>query len=314
MTITTLRRADFAALLTLLAGGAMAQDLSLPQGSVLTREFTQEAGAYDLPVGVWQREAGVPTRRVEGTITAQSWRIEATSLTPFQLVAPLREQLIADGYDIVLDCTARACGGFDFRFGTLVLPAPQMFVDLTDYIALSALAEEGDAVSMIASRDATSAYLQIIRAGGGVEEAETRTDAVPVPGTGGDGASEDVVTRLETRGHAILHDMIFETGTSALGNGAVPSLDSIAAYLKANPSRRVLFVGHTDAVGSLQGNQALSRKRAASAVSYLQTRHGIPEAQIGADGVGYLSPVASNLTAEGREENRRVEAVLISTE
>jgi OOP family OmpA-OmpF porin len=41
---------------------------------------------------------------------------------------------------------------------------------------------------------------------------------------------------------------------------------------------------------------------------------GVSEAQVASDGVGYLSPVASNLTAAGREANRRVEAVLISTE
>ncbi|WP_425099850.1 OmpA family protein [Tropicibacter sp. S64] len=312
MTITR-RLADLA--VCLLAGAAQAQDLSLPAGASLTREVTQEAGAYDLPIAPWTADGGLPTRRIEGAVTAQSWRIEGSGLTPLQLIAPLRDQLTGAGYEIVLDCLARACGGFDFRFDTLVLPAPQMFVDLTDYIAVSAVSETGGAVSLIASRDATSAYLQIIRAGTG---GQTRANGAPVrpavsqsPGTAETG---DVVTRLETAGHAILHDMVFQTGSSSLGDGTVPSLDTIAAYLKANPARTVLFVGHTDAIGSLAGNQALSRKRAASAVTYLRQRHGIPESQIGAEGVGYLSPVASNLTSEGREANRRVEAVLISTE
>ncbi len=308
MTITR-RLAELAALAGLLAGPAIAQDLSLPAGATLTREFEKDPGAYDLPIGPWTMQGGLPTKRIEGAISTQSWRIEASGLTPLQIIAPLRDQLTAAGYDIVLDCVARACGGFDFRFSTLVLPAPQMFVDLTDYLALSALSPEGSAVSLLASRDATSAYLQIIRAGAATQS-EVKTDAAPVRAF----ETEGIAGQLEAEGHAVLRDLEFETGSSSLGENAVPSLDAIAAYLQANPSRRILFVGHTDAVGSLEANQALSRKRAQSAVDYLRTRHDIPTAQIGANGVGYLSPVASNLTPAGREANRRVEAVLISIE
>lgn len=43
---------------------------------------------------------------------------------------PLRDQLIEAGYDVVLDCDQNTCGGFDFRFGTEVLPAPDMYVNI----------------------------------------------------------------------------------------------------------------------------------------------------------------------------------------
>ncbi|WGW04891.1 OmpA family protein [Tropicibacter oceani] len=311
---TTRRRVKLAALVALLAGPTLAQDLALPQGAALTREFEKNPGAYDLPVGPWTIKGGLPTRRVEGAISTQSWRIEGSGLTPLQIIAPLREQLVEAGYDIVLDCVARACGGFDFRFATLVLPAPQMFVDLTDFHALSAVSADGSAVALLASRDATSAYLQIIRAGAVATGSAVTATAAPVKATTAAAAPQGVAGQLESQGHAILRDLVFETGSSSLAEGAIGSLDAIAAYLAANPARRVLFVGHTDAVGSLEGNQALSRKRAMSAVAYLRNRHDIPENQVGADGVGYLAPVASNLTAEGREANRRVEAVLIPVE
>ena len=72
-----------------------------------------------------------------------------------------------------------------------------------------------------------------------------------------------------------------------------------------------MLVGHTDAVGSLEANTALSRERAQAAAAYLRDRHGLDPARIESAGAGYLAPVASNLDATGRTENRRIEAVLL---
>ena len=305
----TRRRARLALLLAAFALPAVAQELSLPSGATMTREVSRDPGAYDLPVGPWTLDGGLPVRRVEGPVTARAFRIDGSGLTPLQLLAPLRDQLTAAGFETVLDCTDRACGGFDFRFSTYVLPAPGMYVDLTDYQFLSALSANGAAVSVLASRDTNAGYVQIVRVGAGAQRA-TRTDAAPVL----TGPSLSVAERLESEGHTVLTDLVFDTGSASLGDGAVGSLDAIAAYLKAYPSRVVLFVGHTDATGSLEANKTVSRRRAQAAVDYLSRRHGIGGGQISAEGAGYLAPVASNLTAEGREANRRVEAVLLSTE
>jgi OOP family OmpA-OmpF porin len=118
---------------------------------------------------------------------------------------------------------------------------------------------------------------------------------------------------LEDLGHVVLSDLDFVSGAVSLGNGPLASLDAVAAYLIANPSRQITFVGHTDATGPLDVNIALSRRRADAARSYVVAR-GVPADQVAADGVGFLSPRASNLTPAGREANRRVEAVLISTQ
>ena len=90
-------------------------------------------------------------------------------------------------------------------------------------------------------------------------------------------------------------------------------LDAVVAYLTANPTRQITFVGHTDATGSLEANVALSRRRAEAARAYVIAR-GVPASQVAADGVGFLSPRTTNLTEAGREANRRVEAVLISVQ
>ncbi|MFN3845176.1 MAG: OmpA family protein, partial [Paracoccaceae bacterium] len=67
------------------------------------------------------------------------------------------------------------------------------------------------------------------------------------------------------------------------------------------------------ASGGLEGNIALSRKRAEAVRQYLIKEHGIPAKQLEAQGVGYLAPRASNQTDDGREKNRRVEVMVTST-
>jgi OOP family OmpA-OmpF porin len=308
-----------------------AQDLTLPRGAEETLNVVQEQGAYALPLGPWSFEDGLPIAQVEGQVQAQSWRVVGGGQTPFQLIKPLRDQLTAAGYDIRLDCSADVCGGFDFRFNTLVLPAPGMFVDLTTYHFVSAQAPSGDAVSVLTSRDDWATYVQIIRVGtdlgleapqpaaptqGGSQTAtvpETGTAAPALSGTAPAVPIDGLIAQLEQTGHVVLTDLEFKSGSSSLGAGPIASLDQIAAYLADQPERTILFVGHTDAVGSLSANQSLSRKRAQAAVTYLRQTHKTRKAQIGANGVGYLAPIASNLTPEGREINRRVEAVLVST-
>jgi len=110
--------------LGLAAGGAAALELSLPGGARLNAEAVADPGSYALPVGPWA-EGAVPVIRAEGTVTRQGWRVPGQSLTTLQILAPLRAQLEAEGFEIAFECEAQGCGGFDFRFSTEVLPARQ---------------------------------------------------------------------------------------------------------------------------------------------------------------------------------------------
>jgi len=121
-----------------------------------------------------------------------------------------------------------------------------------------------------------------------------------------------LLERLEQFGSAVLQDVQFDTGSSQLTAENYETLISLSEYLQANPERTIALVGHTDAEGTLEGNVALSRKRAQAARAWLIAR-GISGTQVEADGVGYLAPIASNLTEEGRTKNRRVEVILTST-
>ncbi|WP_238365557.1 OmpA family protein [Mesobacterium pallidum] len=310
MTNTTVRSANLAALLALLAGPAMALTLDLPVGARLVEEQAEPRASYALPIAPWTGET-VPALLVEGAVTRQAWRIETPGLTNLQVLAPIREQLLTDGYDLLLDCAATICGGFDFRFGTEVLPEPAMHVDLADFHFISAVREGeagADHVSLLASHNLSASFLQVVQVGQGDEEI-TRGAVIVSSGPQGPLSEE-----LEARGHVVLSDLTFRTGSSELGEGPFATLAALGQYLVANPGRQVALVGHTDSVGALESNIALSRRRAASVADRLVREFGVPREQISAEGMGYLSPVASNLTPEGREANRRVEAVLISTE
>jgi Outer membrane protein and related peptidoglycan-associated (lipo)proteins len=102
--------------------------------------------------------------------------------------------------------------------------------------------------------------------------------------------------------------VLFESGKAELLPGAQDRLSRVAAFLKNSP-RPVVIEGYTDSRGSSSKNQSLSERRAQAVSDYL-TSQGIPGDRIRAVGKGASSPVASNASASGRSQNRRVEVVL----
>ncbi|MBY6093082.1 OmpA family protein [Maritimibacter alkaliphilus] len=301
-----------------LPGAATAQALNLPANARQIAADQERDRSYALPIGPWADHA-VPMQSLEGDVTREVWRVEARGETVLQLIAPLRDQLQAAGYEVLLDCADRQCGGFDFRFALEVAPAPDMYVDLFDFHVLTAqralpgtaagAASPGDAehVQVIASRSGFTGYLQIDR----ITPAGEAPPPPDVPATAG-GTGDALITRLEEAGHVVLADLNFATGASDLSEGAYASLDTLAAYLAADPARQVALVGHTDSEGALETNIALSQRRAASVRDRLVNTHGTAPGQVSAEGVGFLAPLAPNTTQAGRESNRRVEAVLLS--
>lgn len=309
-------RGALALVLAVVAGGAQALELGLPGNAVLMREVVTEVGQLDLPTGPTV-EGWLPTEAHEGQVIAQAWRIEAAQLTTLQILAPLRDQLEQDGWVIGLECETETCGGFDFRRAVAVLPPPEMFVNLGDFRWISAVKGE-EAVGLMVSRSEAAGFVQVTRVGppldggslGAVEgPALEGTAPVVAPVVQG-----DLGARLEAEGRVVLADLDFGTGSAQLAEGNFASLEALAAYLAANPDRRVALVGHTDATGALEANIALSKRRAGSVLERLVTDHGVPRQQMVAEGMGWLAPLTTNLTPEGREANRRVEVILLSTE
>jgi len=293
----------------LLPVASRAQLLDFPGNARAVHDETTDPDSYLLPTGPWN--GALPAEPVEGAVTRQAWRIDARDLSPLQIAEPLRRQLEAAGFEVIFECETRGCGGFDFRFGTEVLPAPEMYVDLGNFRFLSARRED-EALGLLVSASSREGFVQVIRAApsGSAPVARAEGPAIREPAPREIG---DFGARLEAEGRVILSDLSFDTGSAQLGEGNFASLRALAEYLEQNQGRRVALVGHTDSEGSLDGNITLSRRRAGSVLERLVSDHGARRSQLDAQGMGYLAPIASNLTPEGREANRRVEVIIVST-
>ena len=106
----------------------------------------------------------------------------------------------------------------------------------------------------------------------------------------------------------ILRGVHFDFNKSKIRPGDAAVLDEAATTLKANPNVTVNVNGYCDAIGGVEYNLKLSDRRASAVVDYL-VKAGIPPSQLIPHGYGKTDFVATNKTAEGRAQNRRVELV-----
>lgn len=107
-----------------------------------------------------------------------------------------------------------------------------------------------------------------------------------------------------------LNNVFFEFGKATLSEESFPELTRIADLMKSRPMMQVEISGHTDNVGSDVSNERLSQARAEAVRAYL-VQNGIALQRIAAKGYGETRPVATNDTDEGRQQNRRVEFLIV---
>ena len=126
------------------------------------------------------------------------------------------------------------------------------------------------------------------------------------------GAMEEIAkVHEEKRGLIVsLSDILFEIGQPKLAPGAKNSLVKLASILTDYPDRKISIEGHTDSVGSDESNQQLSEARAQTVRKTLIDA-GVKADRVKAAGFGKSKPIASNSTPQGRQQNRRVEVVVL---
>ncbi len=292
--------------------GVSALELDMPGVSVLAHEESESTTTYTLPVSPWLG-TGVEMVTAQGALSRSVWQIEDYAGTSTLLMAHLRNQLETQGFQAIFACDATLCGGFDFRFAMDVTPEPAMHVDLGNfsYLVARTEAEGGDEyIGLLTSRGGQKGYVHMVR----ISPSDLSELDVGVSTRSPDQETiRDLAAALDLMGTATLADLQFDTGSSTLTDQDYPTLNDLATYLADRPDVRVALVGHTDAEGSLDNNIALSRARADAVRSYLIDVLGAEPAQLEAEGVGYLAPVANNSSTEGRQQNRRVEVVITST-
>jgi outer membrane protein OmpA-like peptidoglycan-associated protein len=106
-----------------------------------------------------------------------------------------------------------------------------------------------------------------------------------------------------------LGDVLFDTARSDLKSGSLQNIYPLVEYLKNHAETMVKIEGHTDSQGSSGYNAELSQRRAEAVGNFLVT-NGIAPERITAQGMGEDYPIATNSSAAGRQQNRRVEVTI----
>ena len=121
----------------------------------------------------------------------------------------------------------------------------------------------------------------------------------------------DLYDDLIEKGRVATHGILFDVNSDRIRRESTPTLEEIGEMLADHADLRISIEGHTDADGDDASNQALSDKRAAAVRSFLMATYSIDASRLESVGVGETKPVAPNDTPEGKQQNRRVELVVL---
>ncbi|WP_373353456.1 OmpA family protein [Pseudoroseicyclus sp. CXY001] len=209
-----------------------------------------------------------------------------------QVLRSYEEELEAEGFETLVSCLERACTG---GVGRLRATAWGRLLNL-DHAFLT-VAREEDGREIHAQVIVTSTWVNV-----NVVESGTFENAMV--------DAEGLSSTLAAEGRMALYDIHFATGSAEITEDSLPVIGVIAEALAGAPELSIIVVGHTDNVGGLEDNLALSRNRAQAVVDRLVADFGVAAERVTGAGVGYLAPVSTNATAEGRALNRRVEIVV----
>jgi len=121
----------------------------------------------------------------------------------------------------------------------------------------------------------------------------------------------DLYDDLIASGRVATQGILFDVDSDRIRPESTPTLEEIGEMLEDHADLRIAIEGHTDSDGDDAHNQELSEKRAAAVRDYLIATYGIDGSRLESAGFGETNPAASNDTPEGKQQNRRVELVVL---
>ena len=211
-----------------------------------------------------------------------------------------RQKLEEAGFRVGYKCYDKSCGGERFANSVSVLPQPGMVVDPGNFRYLNARSitdgRQVDAVVLISQDKQRQPRIQFTV----IESGDLSNKTV---------VAEEMLKGLAEFGHIALYGIYFDPGKADLKPESQPVMEEISRLMQAQKNLKLILVGHTDNQGTYDDNMILSDQRARAVVNALVSEYGIPSSRMRSNGVGYLAPVATNITEEGRALNRRVELV-----
>jgi outer membrane protein OmpA-like peptidoglycan-associated protein len=271
-------------------------------GSIATGYEVRDFDAEVVQAKAFKQGKPVDARELQGKVTRIAYSApDGASL--LEVFSNYRNKVTASGFEVQLVCETDVCGAMDFAAVVKVLPIPQMWFDGFNYRYLSARRKASASgseawVVVVTSQNNETVYTQVTVVELGALENKMVDAAAMKKG-------------LKEEGRIALYGIYFDTAKADVKPESAPTLAEIAKLLKGDASLTAVYiVGHTDSQGGYDYNIDLSRRRAAAIAAELAANHGIAAVRLKTAGVGFLAPVASNATENGRALNRRTELVL----
>jgi OmpA-OmpF porin, OOP family len=283
------------------------------KGSGIKKYDQREFDEYVLLLGEVKDAPSEPNKvkiakseKLEGKVTKISYEIPQDR-SSLEVLRNYEDELKSAGFEILFACSNKECGGRAFNH--TVVPYDMMFGDNyydQRYLAAKLSRSEGDVYA--------SVYVIKNTTGGGRTKNYIYTqvdviELVPMQEQMVKIDAEEMAKEIMSSGSVSIYGIYFDFDKADIKPESEPTIAEIAKFLKEQPDLKVFIVGHTDNEGSLEYNIDLSKQRAKSVVSKLINDHGIEPSRLIPEGLGFLAPVASNRTEEGRAKNRRVELV-----
>lgn len=280
--------------------------VAMPAGTTTLASSSSSKHGYPLIVGRIVQLGGIPgnisaVRTIDGPATRRTL-VVAGVRSAKALDATIGQRLAKAGFEPLFTCDGAACGPRFKKASPGYRAAPGHFDGPSAgqvYRTMRRPSANGDEYAAV----------QIAAAGSGlvVQFDVARSQPRQVGAISVDAA--EMARQLTQTGHVALHGIFFGSDSDRIKPESRSTVSQIAQLLANQPKLRLLVVGHTDNQGSFAYNQALSERRAKAVVQALVERHGIDPARLKPLGVSYAAPSASNATAAGRAQNRRVELV-----
>ncbi len=258
------------------------------EGSYIESQEVKEFDEQLLVVGKVQEDGTVKTEKVEGKVTRIDYR-DPDNRSSLERMRNYEEAFKKAGFEIKFSCSKEECGP-EIQIETIGYYPPER------YMTAFQKRKEGNVWMGVFVAEGPWTKIRVI------EEKPMETGLVKV-------TADILKANILKDGHMAVYGIYFDTGKSDIKPESSETIKEIATLLQKNPSLQIYIVGHTDNVGNLEDNMALSQKRAETVVNELITKYKVSSTSLQAKGVGSLAPVATNDTKEGRGLNRRVEIV-----
>jgi len=245
---------------------------------------------------------------LEGKITQITY-LNPEDRSTLEVSKNYEQELTSAGFEILYSCKNEDCGGRAMNHaltpGKMTAWMSENYSDQR-YLSAKLSREEGDIfVSLYITKNVSGGGKTAKRVFTQLDVIEIAPMQVGMVKVDADAMADEI---FET-GSISIYGIYFDFDKAEIKPQSEATIAEIAKLLNNNPDLKIFIVGHSDNKGSLDYNTDLSQRRANAVVNELVNSHGINSSRVTAKGLGFLAPVASNKTEEGRAKNRRVELV-----